>query len=49
MTSHSTDRRTVIKGAAAAAVAALTPIGLATAQQVAPPRNRTMTLVWGGR
>ena len=49
MTNHSTGRRAVIKGAAAAAVAALTPIGLATAQPAAPPRNRTMTLVWGGR
>ena len=27
----------------------MTPIGLATAQPAAPPRNRTMTLVWGGR
>ena len=34
---------------AATAVAALTPIGLATAQPAAPPRNRTMILVWGGR
>ena len=43
-------RRTVIKGAVAAtAAAALTPIGLATAQPAAPPRNRTMSLVWGGR
>ena len=47
--SLSTDRRTVFKAAAAAAVTALTPIGLATAQPAAPPRNRTMSLVWGGR
>ena len=25
-----------------------TPIGLATAQPAAPPRNKTMTLAWGG-
>ena len=49
MSNHSTGRRTVIKGATAAAVSALTPIGLATAQPAVPPRNRTMSLVWGGR
>ena len=49
MSTLSTGRRTVFKAAAAAAVTALTPIGLATAQPAAPPRNRTMTLVWGGR
>jgi peptide/nickel transport system substrate-binding protein len=42
-------RRAIMQGAVAAAAAALTPIGLATAQPAAPPRNRTMTLVWGGR
>ena len=42
-------RRDVIAGAAAATAAALTPIGLATAQPAVPPRNRTMSLVWGGR
>src|SRR5271170_3600751 len=42
-------RRELLKGSAAATIAALTPIGLATAQPAAPPRNRTMTLVWGGR
>src|ERR1700747_3257974 len=43
-------RRTVLKGAVApTAAAALTPIGLATALPTAPPRNRTMSLVWGGR
>jgi uncharacterized protein (DUF1501 family) len=42
-------RRDVIKGAAAVtAAAALTPIGLATAQGTAIPRNRTMILVWSG-
>ena len=41
-------RRDVIKGAAAATAAALTPIGLATAQQSAVPRNKTMILVWSG-
>ena len=42
-------RRDVLAGAVAATAAALTPIGLATAQPAVPPRNRTMTLVWGGR
>src|SRR5579872_2579865 len=42
-------RRDVIKGAAAVTAAtALTPIGLASAQQSTIPRNRTMTLVWSG-
>src|ERR1700688_3002262 len=42
-------RRDVIKGVpAVTAAAALTPIGLASAQQSAIPRNRTMTLVWSG-
>src|ERR1700722_13973283 len=53
MSDHSTDarpgRRALMQGAAAATAAALTPIGLATAQQSAVPRNRTMSLVWGGR
>ena len=42
-------RRDVLAGAVAATAAALTPIGLATAQPAVPPRNRTMSLVWGGR
>jgi len=53
MSEHTTrlrpGRRDVIKGAAAATAAALTPIGLAIAQGTAIPRNRTMSLVWGGR
>ena len=49
MSSHDMGRRAVVQGAAVATVAALTPIGLATAQPAAPPRNKTMTLVWGGR
>jgi peptide/nickel transport system substrate-binding protein len=49
MSSHNMGRRAVVQGAAVATVAALTPIGLATAQPAAPPRNKTMTLVWGGR
>ena len=36
MSNHTTGRRTVIKGATAAAVTALTPIGLATAQPAVP-------------
>lgn len=47
MSNPNAGRRAVLKGAAA--IAALTPIGLATAQPAAPPRNRTMSLVWGGR
>ena len=39
-------RRTVLTTAAAAA--ALTPLGLATAQMAAVPRDKTMILVWSG-
>jgi peptide/nickel transport system substrate-binding protein len=49
MSSYTTGRRAVMQSAAAATVAALTPIGLATAQPAAPPREKTMSLVWGGR
>src|SRR5215831_7856242 len=49
MSSHTTGRRPFMQAAAAATVASLTPIGLATAQPAAPPRNRTMSLVWQGR
>ena len=49
MSRHNTSRRSVMQAAAATTIAALTPIGLVTAQPAAPPRNRTMTLSWGGR
>lgn len=41
-------RRTVLKAGLAAGAAALTPWHKADAQTAAPPRNRTMTLVWSG-
>ena len=49
MSKLSTTRRTVMKATGAAAVGALTPIGLATAEIASVPRNKAMTLVWGGR
>jgi peptide/nickel transport system substrate-binding protein len=49
MSSHNKGRRAVMQGAVAATVASLTPIGLASGQPAALARNRTMSLVWGGR